>query len=154
LRTGIDRALEKVNAVTSVSISKEQIRLQILDMEQREADAMLRADVAALDSIWHDEFVANSSSNLVAGKKILLEVIGDGRLRLRSHKRRVVRIATQGDVVVATGNENSEMVGFDAVLFCSYMNVWVQEAGTWRMLGRHVGLIDRLTPKRQSSPEV
>ena len=136
-----------------MSISEEQIRQQILDMEQREAEAMLRADVRTLDSIWHERFVANSSSNIVAGKEILLQVIGDGRLRLRSHKRRVVRIVTQGDVVVATGNENSEMVGLDAVLFCSYMNVWVREAGTWRMLGRHVGLMDRLTPKRQSSPE-
>jgi Domain of unknown function (DUF4440) len=136
-----------------VSISEEQIRQQILDMEQREAEAMLRADVGALDSIWHGRFVANSSSNIVAGKEILLQVISDGRLRLRSHKRRVVRIATQGDVVVATGNENSEVVGLDAVLFCSYMNVWVREAGTWRMLGRHVGLIDSLTAKRESSPE-
>ena len=119
---------------------------QIKEVEQREAEAMLRGDVGALDRFWADDLLVNSSANLVAGKEILLQIIGDGRLRLRSYERMTLRIVAHGDTAVVTGNESSELDGAGAgiTLFCSYMNLWMRRAGEWKLFGRHVGLISRV----------
>ncbi len=110
---------------------------------------MRRADVPTLQKLWADDLIVNSTANLIAGKEILLEMVEKGRLRLRIYERRPVRIVVAGDLVVATGNEVSQLIGDTAEfkLFVSYMNVWVRRDGNWQLLARHVGLIQREKPE-------
>jgi len=117
-------------------------------LEQREAKAMLAADTSTLQTLWADDMVVNSTSNLIAGKKILLEMVEGGRLKLRTYERRPVRIAVLGDMVVSTGNEVSQLITDTAEfkLFTSYMNLWRKRDGNWQLLARHVGLIHRDRP--------
>ena len=118
-------------------------------LEQREAKAMLTADTSTLQTLWADDMVVNSTANLIAGKKILLEMVQNGRLKLRSYERRPVRIAVIGDLVVSTGSEVSELITDTAEfkLFTSYMNLWTKRDGNWQLLARHVGLIHRDRPE-------
>ena len=122
---------------------------EIEALEQREAKAMLSADTSTLQTLWADDMVVNSTSNLIAGKKILLEMVQNGRLKLRTYERRPVRIAVVGDLVVSTGNEVSQLITDTAEfkLFVSYMNVWRKRDGNWQLLARHVGLIHRDRPE-------
>ena len=118
---------------------------EIETLEQREARAMLGADISTLQTLWADDLIVNSTANLIAGKQILLEMIKSGRLKLNSYERRPVSIVTFGDLVVATGNEVSQLVAGSAMIktFVSYMNVWTKRTGSWQLLARHVGLIQR-----------
>ena len=118
-------------------------------LEQREAKAMLTADTSTLQTLWADDMVVNSTANLIAGKKILLEMVQNGRLKLRSYERRPVRIAVIGDLVVSTGSEVSELITDTAEfkLFTSYMNLWTKRDGNWQLLARHLGLIHREKPE-------
>ena len=127
--------------------AREQREIEAL--EQQEAQAMRRADVPTLQKLWADDLIVNSTANLIAGKEILLEMVEKGRLKLRIYERRPVRIVVVGDLVVATGNEVSQLVGDTAEfkLFVSYMNVWVRRDGNWQLLARHVGLIQREKPE-------
>ena len=120
-------------------------RDEIEALEQREAAAMLRGDVAALESLWSDDLIVNSSANLIAGKQLLLEFIRSGRLRLRTFERRTTKVAGAGDLIVATGSETSQLISerLTDELFCSYMNTWARHNGAWKLVGRHVGLIAR-----------
>jgi len=122
---------------------------EIETLEQREALAMLGADVSTLQTLWADDLIVNSTANLIAGKQILLEMIKSGRLKLRTYERRPVSIVTFGDLVVATGNEVSQLVAGSAMIktFVSYMNVWTKRTGSWQLLARHVGLIQREKPE-------
>ena len=124
-------------------------RGEIEALEQREAAAMLRGDVATLESLWSDDLIVNSSVNLIAGKQLLLELIRSGRLRLRTFERRTARLADTGDLVVATGSETSQLISetLRDELFCSYMNTWARHNGAWKLVGRHVGLIARKKPE-------
>ena len=118
---------------------------EIEGLEQREAKAMLTADTSTLQTLWADDMVVNSTANLIAGKKILLEMVQNGRLKLRTYERRPVRIAVIGDLVVSTGSEVSQLITDTAEfkLFTSYMNLWTKRDGNWQLLARHVGLIHR-----------
>ena len=122
---------------------------EIETLEEREARAMLGADISTLQTLWADDLIVNSTSNLIAGKQILLEMIKSGRLKLRSYERRPVRIVNFGDLIVATGNEVSQLVADTAMIktFVSYMNVWTKRSGSWQLLARHVGLIQREKPE-------
>jgi ketosteroid isomerase-like protein len=123
-------------------------RREIETLEQREAQAMRGADVSTLQALWADDLVVNSTANLIAGKQILLEMIENGRLKLRTYERRPVRIVAFGDLVVSTGNEVSQLIGdtTEFKMFTSYMNVWMKRGGNWQLLSRHVGLIARAKP--------
>jgi len=122
---------------------------EIETLEEREARAMLGADISTLQTLWADDLIVNSTANLIAGKQILLEMIKSGRLKLRTYERRPVSIVTFGDLVVATGNEVSQLVAGSAMIktFVSYMNVWTKRSGNWQLLARHVGLIQREKPE-------
>jgi len=127
-----------------VESSEPEIWREIKELEQREADAMLRADVSALSALWSDDLLVNSTANLIADKKILLGVIANGRLRLKSYSRLTVRATMNGDTVITTGNESSQLEAAAGImLYCSYMNAWIRRNLAWQLFGRHVGLISR-----------
>jgi len=123
--------------------ARDKKEIEIL--EHREAQAMLEADVSTLGMLWEDDLVVNSTANLIAGKQILLDMITRGLLKLRVYERRPVRIVPLGNLAVATGNEISQLIGdtSEFKLFVSYMNVWTRRDGSWRLLARHVGVIER-----------
>jgi len=133
--------------LTNSQTAQEQKEVELL--EHREAQAMLSADVSTLGALWADDLIVNSTSNLIAGKQILLEMVKNGLLKLRAYERRPVRIEAFGDLVVTTGNEVSELIGGTRAykIFVSYMNVWAKRAGSWQLLARHVGEIERATPQ-------
>jgi ketosteroid isomerase-like protein len=122
---------------------------EIEALEQQEAEAMLGSDTSRLQALWADDMVVNSTANLIAGKQLLLEMVKNGRLKLRIYERRPVRIEVFTDLVVSTGHEVSQLVGDTALfkLFTSYMNVWAKRGGNWQLLARHVGLIQRERPE-------
>jgi hypothetical protein len=135
--------------MSATSDSNAEDQKTIEGLEQREAKAMLTADTSTLQTLWADDMVVNSTANLIAGKKILLEMVQNGRLKLRSYERRPVRIAVIGDLVVSTGSEVSQLITDTAEfkLFTSYMNLWTKRDGNWQLLARHVGLIHRDRPE-------
>ncbi len=126
---------------------------EIEALEQREAQAMLAADTSTLQTLWADDMVVNSTANLIAGKQFLLELVQNGRLKLRTYERRPVRIAVIGDLVVSTGSEVSQLITNTAELklFTSYMNLWTKRGGNWQLLARHVGLIHRERPEPEAA---
>jgi Domain of unknown function (DUF4440) len=95
--------------MSDVESSEPEIWREIKELEAREADAMLRADVSALSALWSDDLLVNSTANLIADKKILLGVIANGGLRLRSYSRLTVRATMNSDAVITTGNESSQL---------------------------------------------
>ena len=139
--------------MSAIRDANAELHKTIEIMEQRESQALRDADVSALQTLWADDLIVNSTANLIAGKQILLELIQRGGLRLRAHERRPVRIATFDNIVVVTGNEVSELVSETAELklFTSYMNVWMKRKKAWQLVARHVGLIQRARPEPRQS---
>ncbi len=125
----------------------QEVRIeQIKNMDQLEAEAMLRADLDSLESIWDDKLIAYSSAALYARKQVLLDYIRGGGLRLRSHARQTIDVMFDGDKAVSIGVENSEMEGAGAgtLLLCSYMNVWTKRENGWKLLARYIGRVSRM----------
>jgi hypothetical protein len=130
-----------------------ELRAEIERMDQREAEAMLRADLSALESIWDEKLIAYSTANLYAGKRVLLDYMRNGGLRLKSHTRCTIEVVFDGEKAISIGVENSEMDGAGAgtLLLCSYMNVWTKREEGWKLLARYVGRVSRAPLDSQSN---
>jgi ketosteroid isomerase-like protein len=122
------------------------IRNEIEEAEQREAEAMLHADVANLDVLWDDQLLAYSTANLYARKATLLGLLKKGGLRLQSHSRKTLEVTVKGQTAIAIGNERSELIADSSgtLMICSYLNVWIKRDDRWKLLARHVGQIARV----------
>ena len=125
---------------------------EIADLEEREAQATFGNDLGALDALWSDSLVVSSTANLVLSKSQALTLFRTGKIRLKTFKRRVSKVAVIGDVALATGNESftvkddpsgQEPTVTDLIV-CSYMNAWRLEGAQWKMIGRHVGFMARM----------
>lgn len=134
--------------------TEAEVRSEIEIMDQREADAMLRADLSALELIWDEKLIAYSTANLYAGKRVLLDYMKKGGMRLKCHKRQTIKVVFDGSEAISIGLEDSEMdhAGPGTRLLCSYMNVWTKRAGGWKLRARYVGRVSgsraNATPKK------
>lgn len=133
---------------SSVSESDaNQIDESVREAEQREARARAACDLEALDSMWSDAMLINATENLLFNKEQFLTRLRSGRLRYTSFTRLTMQVRSlSDDVVVTTGSEAViPAAGPDAAMavFCSYMNVWAKENGTWRLAARHVAVMTK-----------
>ena len=125
---------------------------EVAQAEQQEARATLENDVATLEGLWSADLIVSSTANIVANKSQALTLFRAGRIRLKTFERRISRTAVTGDIGIATGNESftvkddpaSVEPPSDDLFICNYMNIWKREAGGWKMIGRHVGLMARM----------
>src|SRR6266852_4754380 len=116
------------NRMSDSAASKTPNQAAIESLEQREADAMLHADLAALENFWSEQLLVNSTANIIAGKQMLLDLIRNGRLRLKFYERRTRRITEIDNLIDTAGNETSQLdsTTITDILLCSYMNVWIK----------------------------
>jgi hypothetical protein len=126
--------------------------IEVAEAEQNEAQATLENDVQALERLWSADLIVSSTANLVLTKNQALSLFRAGQIRLKTFDRRISRTAVTGDIAIATGNESFTVKDDPAgnqppnadLFICNYMNIWKREAGTWKMIGRHVGLMTRM----------
>jgi hypothetical protein len=137
-------------------MSAEGVHDQIREMERLEADARLRADVVALDSLWSDSLIVNNSANLLLSKSQNLALIEHVARNASSYLRETLKIAIDGDTAIATGNETvilSTGAHAGSFVFYSYMNVWRETDSHWKLIARFGDVIGRLpADARGTSP--
>src|SRR4029077_5759236 len=132
----------------SVRVSETEVAAA----EQQEARATLENDVKALTRLWSADLIVSGTTNLVLTKSQALTLFRVGKIRLKTFERRISRIAVNADIALATGNESftvkddphNQEPNPDDLFICNYMNIWKREAGKWKMIGRHVGLMARM----------
>jgi uncharacterized protein with von Willebrand factor type A (vWA) domain len=133
-------------------VSGDLIRTQIRDLENREAEARVRADAVMLDTLWSDRLIVNSTSNLLLNKAQNLALLQLEVFRTNYYHRDTLKITLDGETAIATGNETTVLVGgvfAGSRVFYSYMNVWNKHAEDWKLVGRFVGMISR-TPAEEA----
>ena len=57
---------------------KPSLEDEIQVLEQREAEAELKSHVAALEALWSDDLLMNSTAKVIAGKEIVARSVPIG----------------------------------------------------------------------------
>ncbi|PYQ47984.1 MAG: nuclear transport factor 2 family protein [Acidobacteria bacterium] len=110
----------------------------IKDLDARRVQAMVRADVKALDPMLADDLTYTHASGIFDTKASLLSSISSGKLKYKSLELTDPRVRVYGNVAVVNGRaavqaESATLGPLSLKLF--YTDVWTRQPdGRWRMV--------------------
>lgn len=111
------------------------IQAQLLALERRRADAILRRDIPALQVLMDRDYQHVESRGRVRSKTELLRALGRGDIRFRSYENESteIRVLDGGGVAVAAAVFHSQDAKPGATLFRGrYVRVWVRQPDGWK----------------------
>ena len=143
------KSLLTLFALTSLLFANAQnnkTEVQIRELEQKEHQAILKGDTAALHIIWAPTFMVNAPFNRVTmSSKEVIDLVKAGVIRYSSFTRNIEQVLIKGDVVITMGSETVVPVGdmpkAGQTINRRYTNIWIKERGNWRLVARHANEI-------------
>jgi ketosteroid isomerase-like protein len=114
---------------------------EIRALEEEGRRAFLAQDLDTLRRLWSDEFLVNSPLNQVNQKDQVLTLLRLGRIRHLSVDAQIEQVRRHGDVVIVMGQETVADPPDGKTVQRRYTNIWRNEAGVWRTIGRHANII-------------
>ena len=112
---------------------------EILALDREWADAMVRADRAALERIFSDDLIVSSGDGTLRDKK---GELGDGGSEIKTYFFNTddLRVRVYGGAAVVTGHAKWRInyKGRDIDNERRYTCVYAKERGRWRMVAMHL----------------
>jgi len=120
---------------------KTSIEQEIRRLDSAHADAVLRGDLAAMDTIWTEDFIVNNPFNEVDKA----DRIRSGVVSYSSFLREIEAVRVYENTVIVMGKETVVPKGKspDAgkTIYRRYTNIWMMREGKWRLIARHASVI-------------
>ena len=138
------RALAEPPGAVSGKPPSPSAEEQIRTIEQQEANALLRADAAALERFWAPGLLVTASNNKIRTRDEVLGYVKSGQLKLTKLERHIEEVAVHGQVAIAMGRETIVPAGGDnagKTLSRRYTDVYQQDGGSWRLIARQQTLV-------------
>ena len=131
--------------VITVALAQSEtsaLREEISNLEQAHANAILKGDAAALDTLMDDNVTVNHPTNrIINEKKDLLDLIRQGIIRYTSFERYPEKFLFFDNMVIVMGNETVVPAmgapNEGKTLIRRYTNIWMKKDGKWRLTVRH-----------------
>jgi ketosteroid isomerase-like protein len=137
-----DRSMGEPAASVATAIAAVETEIRALD--ERQAQAWVVRDQAALERLWSPDFVLHAPSNQILTRDAVFREMKTPRLEMLSLERTVQRVTVFGDIAISMGVEhyrpkNGPNAG--ALHTQRYTNVWRREGDTWRKIARHANVL-------------
>jgi uncharacterized protein (TIGR02246 family) len=113
-----------------------KVEQEILNLEQRWQDALLKSDVAALEQIYSDGLIYTHSSAATDTKTTYVAKIKSGASKYQTLKRDDIKVSVFGDTAVVTCRWQVVSVG-DGKTYntnARYIHVYAKQKGKWQMV--------------------
>lgn len=107
----------------------------VLKLEQQWVDALVKADVAALETLYHDDLVYTHSSGVVDTKASYIDAIKSGKTKYESFARDDIRVRLHGDTAIVTCR--SVIKVNNNTINVRYIHVYMKQKGAkggWKMV--------------------
>ena len=130
-------ALFALPAVAQKGGRTDQTQALILRLEQEWADALTRADAAALERIYADTLTYTHSSGSVDTKATYISNLKAGRPKYESVDREDVQVSVYGDhtaVVTSKATVKLTSNGTTNTLVMRLLHVYVKQPAGWRLV--------------------
>ena len=126
-------------AATAAASPAENVEQVLIKLEREWAEALVKADGAALDRIQADDWVMTSWDGQTQTKAQSIEEIKSGVYQAASVNLDNLKVRTFGDVAVVTlgQTEKSKYKGKESSGRYLYTDVWVKRNGKWQVVATH-----------------
>jgi ketosteroid isomerase-like protein len=122
---------------------KNDMKQELIRLEREFGQAQPRRDLAALDRLMADEFVATVPPGILITKAQVIAQVASPHVDIESLINDEIEVRIFGDaaVVTARGTAKGRMQGKDASGQFRYTRVWIKRAGRWQAVAAHSTLI-------------
>lgn len=126
--------------------ANDSMESEIRRLERAEADGLLHKDIAALATIWAEDFTVNNPRNSVSrGRNEVVALIRNGTIDYSSFVREIEAVLFHGDAVIVMGGETITPVGkapfAGQTVRRRFTHFWTKTNGEWRLTARHANMI-------------
>ena len=121
----------------------EQVKKEILKIEEERSQALERGDIATLDRILADDYVYVNVFGELNAKSVRLATTKSGVSKHESLKEDDFRVHVYGDTVVMTGRA-SGVVNYRGKINNKdrrFTNVYIKQGGQWRLVSHQATTI-------------
>jgi uncharacterized protein (TIGR02246 family) len=118
-----------------------QAQQAVLKLEQQWVDALVKADAAALNTIYADDLVYTHSSSVVDTKASYIESLTSGKTKYQSLERDEIKVRVYGDTAIVNSRAKIKVNNND--INVRYIHVYVKQKGGWKMAAHQA---TRITP--------
>jgi len=121
----------------------EQVKKEILKIEEERAQALEKGDIATLDRILADDYVYVNVFGELNAKSVRLATTKSGVSKHESLKEDDFRVRVYGDTVVMTGRA-SGVVNYRGKINNKdrrFTNVYIKQGGQWRLVAHQATTI-------------
>jgi len=124
---------------------EEQVKKEVMEVENRLNQALLHADMAELDRIYTDNLAYMNAGGEVMSKAEVLAKFKSGEIKLLTLGRDDIRMRVFGDAVILYGISTAalEYKGHVSYGPRHFTNVYVKVNGEWRLASHNVSLISK-----------
>lgn len=111
---------------------------EIDQAEQMRVQAIINADMQALNALYADEFFYNRAGGDSVTKAEFLPPFASGEVKVRKVNYEGRKIRVYGDTALVTGTQHNEVTikGEDRTIHVRYLHVWVKKGGGWKLVAR------------------
>ncbi len=116
--------------------AEDTSKAAVLKREEARLEAMVKADVAALEDVLADDLSYIHASGNADTKREFIDAIRTGRLKYKQLDREGVAVRVYGDVAVVTGRGRFQVRSGenDLDVRLLFSDVYVKRGGKWRMV--------------------
>ena len=111
----------------------------LIDVENHWVDALVKADVTALDAIFADTYVDTDEHSHRGKKEDVLSMLKSGDLKLTSIKLSDMKVNLYGDAAVVIGSAMQEgsFLGGPIATKIIFTDTFSKQNGKWRAVASH-----------------
>jgi hypothetical protein len=111
----------------------------LIDAENRWVDALVKADLTALDAIFDDTYVDTDEHSQRGSKQDVLSVLKSGDLKLDSIKLSDMQVHVYGDsaVVIGSAMQAGSFLGRPLADKIIFTDTFIKRKGKWRAVASH-----------------
>ncbi len=113
-----------------------KIEQAILKLETEWVDALVKADIAALERLYSDQLTYTHSSSSTDTKAEYITNMKAGKTKYESLMREDVKVRVFGNTALHTSKTNIKLIsnGQPSSFAVKMLHVWVKEGSSWRMV--------------------
>ena len=108
----------------------------VLALEDRRVQAMIKQDFAALEGMLHDQLIYTHSSASVDTKASWLDAMKSGRTKYKAANISEQKVRIYGDTALVTGRAEmqAEVGGQAKTLRLRFLNAWTKTPQGWKFV--------------------
>lgn len=109
---------------------------ELMEIENGWAEATVKADVAALEKLYADEYLAIDPMGATFDKAQDIANVKSGNFKLASYKLDDIKVRVHGDVAIVTGRNTikGSYMGKDISGAYRFTDTFVKRGGRWQVL--------------------